>query len=1153
MIKLNINGRELSGEKGKTILQIAMENGIEIPNMCYDKRLDIYGACGLCVVEIEGSPKLARACATVAADGMVINTKSERVVASRKIALELLMSDHAGDCKAPCMLACPGNTDCQGYVGLIANGMFDEAIKTIKDQLPMPACIGRVCPHPCETVCRRQLVEDPIAIAQLKYFAADRDLKKENPYMPEIKPDSGKKVAIVGGGPGGLSMSFFLRQHGHAITVYDMMPQMGGMLRYGIPEYRLPKTIVDQEVAIFEKMGVVMVNNKRMGVDFTLDQLRAENDVVILATGAWKSSPLRCKGEELDGVIGGIEFLEKVSLHQDSGIGARVAVVGGGNTAMDAVRTAVRLGAKEVYNIYRRTKEEMPAEEIEILEAEEEGVIFKNLVNPIEIIGEDGKVKEMLLQKMALGEPDASGRRRPIPIEGETEILPIDTVISAIGQKLDSAGHDGIALTDWGTIAADQHSFMTNIEGVFALGDATNDGASIAIAAIGDAKRASAVIQSYIEGKIKPYYAPFFSINNNITEANFVDKACQSRAKMPHLAPQDRNTNFKEVNLGFSVETAMKEGERCLECGCLDVYECDLIRYSRDYNIKPEPIEGERHYRSVDKPHPFIKIDQDKCILCGQCVRTCDEVLGIGALGLVDRGFDSMMSPAFDLPLTETDCISCGQCVSVCPTGALQERLTMGVKSIPLPIERHETICDKCSVGCHVNINTKAGSIVRVESIDDSEIDNGQLCVRGRFGHNLKDKQVITEPLVKRGGEHVAVSWQEALATIGDVLKNAAPEKVAIVSAANYTNEDYAAIDYFAKNIVNTTLVGSLSAVQTPLKRLLAVNGSTCGYGDLLGTDHILMIGTDLMSDYAVLGMRIRRAMKNGTTLHVLDCAETKAAQWATHHVTCAKKTTMAQLLKAVAEKTNHFAELPAATQAALADIAVSPDIEILADSYVNVPNAVILFDGSTLAEESVEIIAALALMTKHIGKANNGIVELTRGSNTRGMRDVGLLTYDAVAPKLNGQALDVLLSFGEDISQVDCSKVAFTVAQNKYYSAAMEAADVILPAQSFEYFTGTFSNAEGKVQQLKAALDDCTALSIEQIIEHLATAFGKALNVDLDLASLSGANGIDVAQLAESLKGISTSHIDQPIKAPRHLADLIDKLDENLRSREIL
>ena len=670
-IKLTINGKECVGKKGQTILQVAEANGIDIPTLCHNENVKHYGACGICVVEAANSPKLMRSCSTMAADGMVINTESARVVQARKIALELLMSDHDGDCRGPCMLNCPAGTDCQLYVKKIAQGDYHGAVETIKEKLPLPASIGRVCPHPCETACRRKMVEEPISIAFLKAFAADKDLASENPFKADIAPETGKKVAIIGGGPAGLTAAYFLRRKGHAVTIFESMPKLGGMLRYGIPEYRLPKAVLDQEIAAIEAMGVQMVPNFRVGVDAAFETITANHDATVVAIGAWKSMGVGCPGEELEGVWGGIHLLREIALGNRPNIGEKVCVVGGGNTAMDACRSAVRLGAKEVSIIYRRTLDEMPAEKIEIHEAMEEGVTFRFLRNPAEILGEDGKVKAVKLQVMELGEPDASGRRSPVAVEGKFEILEVDSVIAAIGQKVLPEGFGALELNRRGIIAADEATFRTNLEGVFAVGDATNRGAGIAIAAIGEANKAADVVDSYLNGNQVPYCAPYYS-ERVVTPDMLTAYEKKARAEMPCKPAEVRIKDFNEMNLGFTEEQAIAEAKRCLECGCHDYYNCSLIKHANRYEINPKRFEGAKRMTNSEKKLVVIERNEGKCILCGLCVRTCEEIAKEGLLGLVGRGFGTVIKPEFRDSEKIAKCVDCCMCAAACPTGALK-------------------------------------------------------------------------------------------------------------------------------------------------------------------------------------------------------------------------------------------------------------------------------------------------------------------------------------------------------------------------------------------------------------------------------------------------------------------------------------------------
>ena len=383
--RLNIDGKEVYGLPGQTILDVCKENDIFIPTLCYDERTEIYGACGLCMVEMEGNPKLWKACATEIAPNMIIHTNTPRVIESRKTNLELLLSNHKGDCRPPCMLAYPAGTDCQGYVGLIANGQYEEAIKLMRENIPLPGAIGRVCPHPCETACRRGLVDEPIAIANLKRFA-QIDEFGEDPFVPDCEPDKARMLllsAVV------LTVSPWHTSFVSLVTISPSMRQCQSLAVCSVmafPEYRLPKEVLDEEIAVLEKMMMTMVTNTKIGEDISFETIRRDYDAVCVGIGAWVSTGVRCKGEDAEGVIGGIDFLRKVVRNEDIDLGKNVAIVGGGNTAMDACRTAVRLGADKVYNVSEEQKERDACRYDRDEEAEEEGIIFLNLTNPLEIV-----------------------------------------------------------------------------------------------------------------------------------------------------------------------------------------------------------------------------------------------------------------------------------------------------------------------------------------------------------------------------------------------------------------------------------------------------------------------------------------------------------------------------------------------------------------------------------------------------------------------------------------------------------------------------------------------------------------------------------------------------------------------------------------------
>ncbi len=1051
-ITITINGQTINAEQGLTIFQIARDNGIYIPSLCQDDKLDNYGSCGMCVVEVEGNRKLVRSCSTTATDKMVVNTRTERVTESRTTALELFVSNHTGDCKAPCSLTCPDNLDIQGYVGLCGNKEYDAALRLIKEDLPLPASIGRICPHPCQTACRRALLDDDIEINYLKRFVADRDLNSGNPYRPKQKPLTGKHVAVVGGGPSGLSAAYFLLREGHKVTVYDDNPEFGGMMRYGIPMYRLPNDIIYQETQLIADMGATLVPNTKIGRDLSLDYLRETFDAVYVAVGMWESISLGIEGEDLDGVYGGIDFLYDFSVGRPQLLGNKVAVIGGGNTAMDAARTAVRLGAEEVTVLYRRTKADMPAEEIEITEAEEEGVKFEFLVSPHSLTSEDGHLKGIKLQNMRSIPPEKPGERSGIErIEGEFTELELDSLIIATGQKTNLTGLEDLATDRWGLIDVAAGTYQTSLPGVFAGGDVIDNGNKIAIQAIADAKHASYVISNYLNGKRVSYTADYHVERDDISREDLLETHSEAEsARMEHLSPADRRDNFHEIAAGYTEEQAQYEGDRCLECGCMDYFECDLFDQFNQYQVNPERFSGAMSDFDHDNDHPYILIDPNKCVLCGMCVRVCDEVMGIYALGLADRGFESRMMPAAERRLQDTNCISCGQCVDLCPVGALQERRPVH-KQVPLDSFHTLTTCAGCSLGCSQILESTGDMLLRALPVENCEVSGGLLCVKGRFELDRflpSQEERLKHHLVRRDGtlqkatfDEAALSFTRGAQSLQSVQ---GADRLAISISDEYTLEEIALIRCFAESILENTKLYSLDYKKSALEELLGTDSSPNTFNEVFSTDLIIVVGGNLLETHPMLATKIRQANRDGIRIGTINTRETLMDKWTPDNI-----------------KGDNLADL-------LLDF--NQHDSALARSYRDAGRALLVYDKDALSYDEELKLIELAQKSGHLGSTGNGIIQVKAKANSQGLYDLGVRgTRTQLLDAIDEGRVKGLLVFGDsNLPPEYAAKLSFLAVQATKDSPALAEADVVLAGSSLAEKTGHITSSEGRVQAIK-------------------------------------------------------------------------------------
>jgi len=536
----------------------------------------------------------------------------------------------------PCRKACPAEVNIQAYMALASQGKFTEALEVIRRYIPFPAVCGRICFSQCEEKCTRKDIDEALSIRAIKRLIADHELKKGKYKKPTpIRQRNREKVAIIGSGPAGLTAAYELVKMGYPVTVFEKASKPGGMLGNCIPAYRLPKEVVDVEIQYIAELGVKIRTNMALGRDITIEDLFIQGyKAIFVAIGTQKCLNLNVEGENLRDIIHSLEFLRSVNCGEYLKLGEKVAVIGGGNVAVDVARTAKRLGANQVTMVYRRSEKEMPAHHSEIAQAKQEGISFLFLASPKRFLGKDGKVNSIECIRMSLGQPDRTDRRSPVPVEDSEFTLPADTVILAIGEKPDTSFlPKQVEIAKNSTIVADPVTFETGMPGVFAGGDAVTGPASV-IEAIAAGKKAAISIDRYIRG-----------VNlKAVRETSILEAKCATdeeppekkpRLAMPSLALSQRFGNFHEVELGFDIASGMKEARRCMFCGpCAECLEFEDLCESDE-----------------------ALVDEDRCIACANCERVCP----VGAIK-VEKSVAKVNRKL---------CKGCGTCAVECPALAI--------------------------------------------------------------------------------------------------------------------------------------------------------------------------------------------------------------------------------------------------------------------------------------------------------------------------------------------------------------------------------------------------------------------------------------------------------------------------------------------------
>ncbi|MFP4641430.1 MAG: formate dehydrogenase subunit alpha [Dehalococcoidia bacterium] len=1135
-VTLRIDGHTIKAKEGATILEAATAAGIYIPNLCAYAGLKPLAqevpdmACQMCLVDVDGAIVLS--CATPVSEGMSVKTNTPAIQDQRRKNLTALLRRHPslyynhdevcpkdGNCELqkvidyvnperlsgytpknlpiredspffvrdnnlcigcqrcvrvceevrgisaikfayPCKEACPAGIDIPRYIRLIGRGRADAALAVIREKVPFPGVLGRVCVHPCEEACQRgKEVDKPLGIRILKRFASDNgsDVWKE---QSRSLPPTGKSVAVVGSGPAGLTAAYYLAKKGHGVTVFEALPEAGGMMRVGIPEYRLPRDILAGEIDEIEKASVEIKLNSLIE---SLDQLFDQGyNAAFLGIGCHEGMGLGIEGENLPGVVESADFLRRVNLGEKIDVGEHVGVIGGGNVAIDAARVSLRLGAKTVTIFYRRTREEMPANPEEIDAALEENVQITYLVAPSKLSQEKDKL-QLECTRMELGEPDASGRRRPVPIEGSEFTTELDTVIGAIGQQPSVPKGFNLDLGRKNVIKANDN-LQTSQEEVFSGGDCVSGPATV-IEAIAAGRKGAEAIDRYLggDGDISESLVP-------PEEATFWQEGSlpeEQEATLPDAPVKTRVKNFEEVEQGLDEASAIAESTRCLQC--------------------------------------------------------------------------HLVTPVDDKSLRDANCEFCAACVDSCPTGALTERSAQW-KGTPDRVVT--TICPYCGVGCQLKLEIKDEQIMRVVPDPLGPANKGQACVKGKSGMDFVwDPGRLNSPLIKKDGEFVVATWDEALSLISTKLNQYKGDSFAAISSAKCTNEENYLLQKFARAGMGTNNVDHCARLchASTVAGLAAAFGSgamTNSIEELPDAGCIFAIGTNTTENHPVIGLEVKKAVQKGGKLIVANPRHINLCDiahiWLRHHpgTDVALLMGMAKVIvdqglldkEFIEERCEGFEEFKEALEGfhldRVSEITGVPmrDIAEAAQIYATSHPASILYSmGITQHSHGTDNVLAtanIAMLTGNVGKWASGVNPLRGQNNVQGACDLGALPnvytgYQAVTNSsirkkfeeawncilpgepglpltemfnaIEGGKIKAMYLMGEnpmlsdpDITHIKTAleKLEFLVVQDIFPTETAKLADVVLPGTTFAEKDGTFTNTERRAQRVRKALE---------------------------------------------------------------------------------